>query len=168
MADDCYSGLTATVAAEHDEQHAREAKVKMATRRENTRRSLLPMIVLVTVLSIGHHVDHIIRGNHIGWPLSAEVTPFTYSFGFYPVILVGFILTVAGRTGPGFWAVLTAVGFFFVGLTHLGPMAVEPPRDIIDAYGSAVAGWLAFDWLLLFPLGLASLSIFAVVMRRRS
>jgi hypothetical protein len=47
------------------------------------------LIYLATVLSLGHHLDHVLRGNHSGWPLSGDVTPFTYSLAVYPLILLG-------------------------------------------------------------------------------
>lgn len=54
------------------------------------RKRLIMLAIFTTVFGIGHHVDHIIRGNHVGWPLTPEVTPFTYSLGFYPFIALGF------------------------------------------------------------------------------
>ena len=33
---------------------------------------LYALIFLAMFLSLGHHIDHIIRGNHVGWPLTAE------------------------------------------------------------------------------------------------
>ncbi|MGA7622005.1 MAG: hypothetical protein WB630_02945 [Candidatus Acidiferrales bacterium] len=31
------------------------------------------------VLGICHHIDHVLRYDHSGWPFRPEVTPFTYS-----------------------------------------------------------------------------------------
>jgi hypothetical protein len=44
-------------------------------------------------LGVLHHIDHIVRGNHVGWPLIAEVTPFTYSLAVYPLGFIGLYLT---------------------------------------------------------------------------
>lgn len=121
-------------------------------------RRLWLLVAATTALGLGHHVDHLIRGNHVGWPVIAEVTPFTWSLGFYPVILLGVVLSHRGVAGPGFWALLTAAGFFFVGLSHFGPVAAEPPADIVGAYRSPLAGRLALAWLavfLVFLLGTA-------------
>jgi hypothetical protein len=52
-------------------------------------RTLFKLALLATVFGIGHHIDHVIRGNHVGWPLIEEPTPFTYSLGFYPFIASG-------------------------------------------------------------------------------
>ena len=37
----------------------------------NDRRAFA-LIYLALVLSLGHHLDHAVRGNHVGWPLTAE------------------------------------------------------------------------------------------------
>ena len=108
------------------------------------------LIYLALVLSLGHHLDHAVRGNHVGWPLSAEVTPFTYSLGIYPFILVGLMLSHAGRVGAGYWAWLSGLGIVFISAIHFGPAALEPPRDIIKLYQPPLVGWLAFAELLLF------------------
>ena len=47
---------------------------------------LFGLVILVAVFGVGHHIDHVIRGKHIGWPLVAEVTPFTSSLGSYPLV----------------------------------------------------------------------------------
>ena len=65
-------------------------------------RILYGLIFLAMFLSLGHHIDHIIRGNNVGWPLTAEVNAFTYSLGIYPLILLGLCLYASGRVGPGY------------------------------------------------------------------
>ncbi len=125
------------------------------------RRQLLTLAILTTLFGVGHHVDHIIRGNHVGWPLIPEVTPFTYSLGFYPLIAVGFYLYIKGHTAPLYWAFVTGFGFFFVGLTHFGPLAVEPPADIIGPYDSVVAGYVAMAWLVMLIVLLAATCLYS-------
>ena len=111
-------------------------------------RTLLGLTGLALVLAIGHHVDHAIRGNHVGWPLSPELNAFTFSLGIYPAIAIGLLLYFSGRVGPGFWAFLSGGGAAFLAFVHFGPQAIEPPGDIIDAHASPVVGWFAFGWLL--------------------
>jgi hypothetical protein len=110
--------------------------------------TLLRLTALAVVLAIGHHVDHAVRGNHVGWPLTAEVNAFTFSLGIYPAIAIGLVLYVSGRVGPGFWAFLSGGGAAFLAFIHFGPQAIEPPGDIIGAHDSPFIGWLAFVWLL--------------------
>ena len=115
-------------------------------------RVLYGLIFLAMFMSLGHHIDHIIRGNHVGWPLTAEVNAFTYSLGVYPLILLGLYLYRSGKVGPGFWALLSGSGALFVAAIHFGPAAVEPPADIINIYEARIVGWLAFLWLVVFVM----------------
>ncbi len=113
-------------------------------------RILYGLIFLAMFLSLGHHIDHVIRGNQVGWPLTAEVNAFTYSLGIYPLILLGLYLYASGRVGEGYWAILSGSGAVFVAAIHFGPAAVEPPSEIINLYEVPIIGWLAFLWLVVF------------------
>ena len=124
-------------------------------------RILYGLIFLAMFLSLGHHIDHIIRGNHVGWPLTAEVNAFTYSLGIYPLILLGLYLYASGRVGRGFWALLSGSGAVFVAWIHFGgPAAVEPPADIINLYEPRIIGWLAFLWLVVFVVVLVGTCLY--------
>jgi hypothetical protein len=123
-------------------------------------RLLYALIFLAMFMSLGHHLDHAIRGNHVGWPLTAEVNAFTYSLGIYPLILLGLYLYASGRVGPGYWAILSGSGALFVAAIHFGPTAVEPPADIIDLYEVRIVGWLAFLWLVVFVMVLVATCIY--------
>lgn len=111
-------------------------------------RRLHALILTALVLAVGHHLDHIIRGNHVGWPLTAEVNAFTFSLIIYPLILTGLVLSRAGIIGPGTWVFLSGGGAIFLTVIHFGPWALEPPGDIIDLYDRPLLGWVAFGWLL--------------------
>lgn len=124
-------------------------------------RPLFRLALVATTFGVGHHVDHVIRGNHVGWPLIPEVTPFTYSLGFYPVIALGLWLHARGRVEPGFWSALAGAGALFVGLLHFGPWAVEPPAHVIGPYRSPIAGYVALAWLVCFVGVLAGTSLCA-------
>ena len=121
-------------------------------------------IYLLTLVGAGmsllHHVDHAIRGNAIGWPLSPEVNPFTMSLGIYPIIATGLLLYRAGRVGPGFWALVSGGGAAFVSAVHFGPFAVEPPHLIHGGYEEPVLGWLAFAWVVAFAAVLMVTSVY--------
>ncbi len=113
-------------------------------------RILYGLIFLAMFMSLGHHIDHVIRGNNVGWPLTEQVNAFTYSLGIYPLILLGLYLYASGRVGRGYWAILSGSGAVFVAAIHFGPAAVEPPSDIINLYEPRIVGWLAFGWLVVF------------------
>jgi hypothetical protein len=130
-------------------------------------RRLRGLIWLATVMSLGHHIDHIIRGNHVGWPLQREITPFTYSLGVYPLIFLGVYLDRTDRVGPGYWALLTGAGAVFLAGIHFGPTAVEPPDHIIHLYEPRILGWIAFAWLVAFIGVLITTCLYALTMRTR-
>jgi hypothetical protein len=121
---------------------------------------LYRLTYLAAALSFGHHIDHVIRHNAVGWPLTGEVNAFTLSLVIYPVIVTGLLLYRAGRVGPGFWALVSGGGAIFVSAVHFGPFAAEPPEMILDAYDPPVLGWLAFTWLVIFVAVLAITSLY--------
>jgi hypothetical protein len=106
-------------------------------------------------LSLGHHLDHLIRGNAVGWPVTDEVNAFTFSLVVYPVIATGLWLYRAGRVGAGFWALVSGGGAVFVAAVHFGPAPAEPPELILGGYDPPILGWLAFGWLASFVALLA-------------
>jgi heme exporter protein D len=115
---------------------------------------------LAAAMSLGHHLDHLIRGNAVGWPVTDQVNAFTASLIVYPIIATGLLLYRAGRVGPGFWALVSGGGAVFVGAVHFGPAAVEPPELILDHYDPPILGWLAFGWLVAFVAVLAITSVY--------
>jgi hypothetical protein len=124
------------------------------------RRILYSLTYLAAALSLAHHVDHVIRHNAVGWPLTDEVNAFTMSLIIYPIIITGLLLYHAGRVGPGFWAFVSGGGAVFVSAVHFGPSAAEPPQMILDGYDSAAVGWLAFILLVTFVTVLAVTSLY--------
>jgi hypothetical protein len=121
---------------------------------------LYRLTYLAAALSFGHHIDHVIRHNAVGWPLTDHVNAFSMSLIIYPIIVTGLLLYRAGRVGPGFWALVSGGGAVFVSAVHFGPAAVEPPEMIHDAYDSPILGWLAFTWLVTFVAVLAITSLY--------
>jgi hypothetical protein len=119
------------------------------------RQILYRLTWLAAALSLGHHLDHLLHHNAVGWPVTDEVNAFTFSLVVYPVIITGLLLYRAGRVGPGFWALVSGGGAVFVAAVHFGPAAVEPPALILDPYDPPILGWLAFAWLVVFVTVLA-------------
>lgn len=72
------------------------------------------LIAATLVVGLFHHLDHVLRVDHSGWPFRPEVTPFTYSLAAYPILL--FVLlgpfgwrwlrlgVLAAATGFTLWA----------------------------------------------------------------
>jgi hypothetical protein len=124
------------------------------------RRILYGLTYLAATLSLAHHIDHVIRHNAVGWPMTGEVNAFTMSLIIYPIIITGLLLYRAGRVGPGFWALVSGGGAVFVSLVHFGPTAVEPPAMMLHGYASPIVGWLAFTLLVTFVTVLAVTSLY--------
>jgi hypothetical protein len=74
------------------------------------RRILYQLTFLAAAMSLGHHADHLVRGNAVGWPVTEEVNAFTASLVVYPIIVTGLLLYRAGRVGPasGRWCLAAA------------------------------------------------------------
>ena len=106
------------------------------------------VFAVATVLGLAHHIDHIIRGNHIGWPITPDVNPFTYSLVIYPLVVVGFTFSLTGRAGARYWTIVMALGTGMLVFFHLSPWAVEPPTDVILPYSNPLVGYVAFAILL--------------------
>jgi hypothetical protein len=131
---------------------------------DRQRRTLYALTFLAAVMALGHHVDHIIRGNNVGWPVSSQVNAFTYSLAVYPVIATGLLLYRARRVGPGFWAFISGGGALFLAFIHFAPGAIEPPVEIIDLYEPRALGWFAFAWLV----GLIGVLVITCIYEMRS
>ena len=121
---------------------------------------LYRLTYMAAAMSLGHHLDHLIRHNAVGWPLTDQVNAFTMSLVVYPVIATGLLAYRAGRVGPGFWALVSGGGAVFVSAVHFGPAAVEPPELILGHYQPPILGWLAFGWLVSFVAVLAITSVY--------
>ena len=78
------------------------------------------LVVIVAVLGVLHHTDHVLRWDHSGWPFKPEVTPFTYSLLVYPLLLVIFAL----RSRP--WARVVIMAFLFVAIQSAHVFAETP------------------------------------------
>ena len=71
---------------------------------------------------IAHHIDHILRVDHSGWPFIAKVTPFTFSLLAYPIL--AFVLVGPARLFWIRWAALVAG----TGATLAAHIWIETPR----------------------------------------
>ena len=131
-------------------------------------RAFYVFVLVPTLLGAAHHVDHVIRGNHVGWPLTPEVNPFTYSLAIYPLLAVSVYLTATRRVEARYWAGFFAFSAGMLAFFHVSPWAVEPPRDVIVPYESAVLGYAAFAILLALIASVVLGSAYAAVLWMRS
>ncbi|MCA1716015.1 MAG: hypothetical protein LC781_03850 [Actinobacteria bacterium] len=130
--------------------------------REWWRRRLLALGCVVTVFGVLHHVDHVGRGNHSGWPFEEAVTPFTFSLLIYALLLPGIFMNLRGWVVAGWWLFVALVGVVLVFFVHFVSAEREAPvRDIYAVYGSPVWGVLALVVLTGLLFGLVTLAVTA-------
>jgi hypothetical protein len=125
---------------------------------------LLAFLVIPTLLGIVHHVDHVVRGNHVGWPLIPQVTPFTFSLAIYPLLAVGLYLTVTERASAGYWAAVLTASTVLLTAVHVGPWAAEPPAHVVGPYASPAVGYVALAVVVGLIVTVAAGSGYALVL----
>lgn len=83
------------------------------------------------ILSLLHHIDHILRIDHSGFPFLSRVSPFTYSLFVYLIFLVIALF----RKQPWYRVIGTLMLFLFATIAHI---FFEPMKDKFHtwAYGS--------------------------------
>jgi hypothetical protein len=128
------------------------------------RRWLLVAATSTTVFAIMHHTDHVVRGNHSGWPFVEAVTPFTFSLLIYALLLPGLYLTIKGRLVAGYWLFTAVVGLALVVWVHFVPTGdyEAPIEDIYAVYSSPLAGLFALVVLTGLVFTLVTLVIVAI------
>jgi hypothetical protein len=132
--------------------------------RDRWRRVLLGLGCVVTVFGVLHHVDHVVRGNHSGWPFEEAVTPFTFSLLVYALLLPGIFMNLRGRVAAGWWLFTAAVALALVTWVHFlgGEEREAPIRDIYAVYENAAWGVLALVVLYGLVASLAALLVAAL------
>ena len=125
---------------------------------------LLVAAASVTIFGLFHHIDHVVRGNHSGWPFEETVTPFTFSLLIYALLLPGLYMTAKGRLLAGYWLFTAVVGLALVVWVHFVPTGdyEAPIQDIYAVYGSPLEGLLALIVLTGLVFSLVTLVIAAI------
>ena len=91
----------------------------------NTRLRLLRsevLLAITTAIGFLHHVDHVLRVDHSGWPFISEITPFTFSLLVYPLLLSIYL----ARSYPWYRVGATAFAYISIQLAHI---FIETPAD---------------------------------------
>lgn len=85
------------------------------------------LLILTTCIGILHHIDHVLRVDHSGWPFITTVSPFTLSLLVYPIIISIFLL----RSKPWyrFWAML-----IMLLIVQAGHIFLEPPNHLYQTW----------------------------------
>lgn len=85
------------------------------------------LLLTAALIGVVHHIDHVLRFGHSGWPFKTEVSTFTFSLLVYPVIA----LTLAARRGSLTRVALATVAFLAPTLAHV---LIEPPAHQHDTW----------------------------------
>ena len=78
------------------------------------------LLLLAIILGLLHHIDHVLRFDHSGWPFRPEITPFTFSLLAYPLLLAALLW----RARP--WLRVFCAGFVFIAV-QLAHIFLETP-----------------------------------------
>ena len=116
------------------------------------------------VFAFVHHVDHVVRGNHSGWPFEPAVTPFTFSLLIYALLVPGFYLTAKGRLMAGYWLFTAVLGLTLLIWVHFVPSRdyEAPIWDIYGVYANPVVGFLAVAALIMLIASVVALAGVAI------
>ena len=113
--------------------------VELPTNNTSLTRAFYVFVLVPTVLGAAHHIDDSIRGNHVGWPLTPNVNPFTYSLVIYLLLAISLYLTLIRRVEARYWAGFFAFSAGMLAAFHISPWAVEPPQDVTSRITKASA-----------------------------
>lgn len=81
------------------------------------------LVLVIIVLGLLHHLDHVGRVDHSSWPARPELGPFTFTLLIYPVLVWMIFARLGGWT--------RVVGLGLVSLfTLLAHTLIEPPQQI--------------------------------------
>ena len=114
--------------------------MRVTTPQPKLRRWIFLTLASLVLFGSLHHVDHLVRGNHVGWPAVSEINPFTYSLAAYPLFALGLALMTRGRVWAGYWFVYGIMALLLMATTHfIPPFIAEPIRDLYLPYLNPVA-----------------------------
>lgn len=141
--------------------------VELPTNDTTLTRAFYLFVIVPTVLGAAHHIDHIIRGNHVGWPVTPHVNEFTYSLAIYPLLAISLYLTLTRRVAARYWAGFFAFSAGMLAYFHISPWAVEPPQDVMVPYANPIFGYIAFAIVLALIASVVLGSLYGVVLWHR-
>lgn len=122
-------------------------------------KKLLVLLVLLIILSLGHDLDHVIRGD---FRVSASAAPIFISLlAKYAILGFGFYFYIKNKVGSLFWAVFAGVGVTLGWLAHFSPFSQQTPQYIFHAYQTAAGGILAVGLLAALMLVLIATLFYA-------
>lgn len=99
------------------------------------RRWIAITMISMLIFGLSHHIDHIVRGNHVGWPVVPAVNAFSYSLMAYPLFAIGLSALSRGKVWAGYWLFYGIAALIGLLIPHfIPPFIVEPMHDIYLPY----------------------------------
>lgn len=95
-----------------------------------SRRSLA-LLGVATIVGLIHHTDHVLRGDHSGWPFASQVTPFTFSLVVYPLLWLAYRYQARPKTSA---LLVTAV----LALAQFSHIVFELPHDQYRTWATGI------------------------------
>jgi hypothetical protein len=102
-------------------------------------KKLITLVALLIVLSLGHDVDHMFRGD-IPWPQTpGPLLPKAILFIQLAFLGLALFFYLKNKIGPLFWAIAAGIGVALVWLAHFSPFTDQTPQYIYHAYATPAA-----------------------------
>ena len=102
----------------------------------------------------------------IGWPLTSQVNPFTFSLILYPLLLGGIVLTLRGRVWAGYWLGVALFAFALVTTVHFRPSpGAESLDQVYGPWNNPILGGIAVAIVFALEFSLVWLLVAAVRVR---
>ena len=120
-------------------------------------KKLISLVVLMIVLSLGHTIDHFVRGDI----RLAAFACYQSSWQNMLFLALALFFYLRNKIGPLFWAVTAGFGVALGWLAHFSPFTDQTPQYIFRAYGNPAAGVLAVAWLVALMLALIVTATYA-------
>ena len=96
------------------------------------------LLLAAIVVGFVHHVDHVLRADHSGWPFLPQATPFTISLVAYPLLLAALF----ARNRPWLRAAFVASVLVATQAAHI---VVETPYHQFATWAYGASPDPAFD-----------------------
>jgi len=121
-------------------------------------KTLTVLVLAAAAFSAAHDLDHLLRDDFSqpsAWAIVAGFLSMKYA-------LTGAALYFyfRGKIGARFWTVVGILGAAALWFAHLSPSAEQRPPDIYAAYGSPIAGFIAWGLVYALMLSLVSLALY--------
>jgi hypothetical protein len=102
------------------------SQMQQSERQSGRSETLLSIAIMLGLL---HHIDHVLRFDHSGWPFRTQVTPFTFSLLAYPLLpqstFLGYVAVVL--------SILLSVALVFATVSlFIDARRQEPPNQAMQ------------------------------------